>query len=141
MPASRSLTIRADTFEELRVHLLAAYPAEAAGFLGGPESGLIATAIFPLQSVSMVPQRRVVVARRQVSDALDAIRASGLHYVGQYHSHPDGRAEMSRTDVVAADRPGIEVIATVTRYGVGAVRAWLVGPGAGPRPLDVKVAP
>jgi hypothetical protein len=123
IPALYSLTIGSRTFDDLRSHVSAGYPAEAAGLLVGPGSGLIATATFPLQSESMVPRRRVVVSRRQLSDALDVIRAGGLYYV----------------DIVAASRPGVEVIATVTPYGVGVVRAWLVGPGVDPRPLEVRV--
>ena len=90
--------------ENIRAHLLSAYPEEGCGFFAGIDGD-------PRQVQAHLPVRNVQTAareRRFEIAPLDYLKAEqwaddqGLVLLGIYHSHPDHPAFPSETDLVNA---------------------------------------
>jgi [CysO sulfur-carrier protein]-S-L-cysteine hydrolase len=110
-----------------------AVPLEIVGLLAGPRPGRV-SAIYPLENVAANPERAYVAEPAGLARALASIRSERLELVAIYHSHPNGPANPSETDIArsAWDVPNLIVDArTLT------MRAWLMVDGVFEVQLDV----
>lgn len=99
------MRIPENLLREIRDHAEAGYPLEVCGVITGKDVGGVATVEFVL------PQSNVSIADRRHRYAMDsgdlldlhrAMRDIGRCILGYYHSHPDGGAVPSSTDVEIA---------------------------------------
>jgi [CysO sulfur-carrier protein]-S-L-cysteine hydrolase len=113
-----------------------AAPLEVVGLLAGPRLGRV-SAIYPLENVAANPERAYVAEPAGLVRAIASIRSERLELVAIYHSHPNGPASPSETDIArsAWDVPHLIVDArTLT------MRAWLLTDGVQEVQLNVEEA-
>jgi proteasome lid subunit RPN8/RPN11 len=70
---------------------------ECCGFLAGSDG--VITHIFTAKNVADNPATAYEIEPKEIVGVLREIRASGLQFLGIYHSHPDGRNEPSKADI------------------------------------------
>lgn len=77
----------------------AALPGECCGLIEGAREGdaARATALHPLRNLAAEPDRFEIDPARHIA-LLRALRGTGREIVGCYHSHPNGRPELSPRD-------------------------------------------
>lgn len=85
------------------------YPRETCGLVVGRRAGdtLRVTRIEPSRNLAPAPEHRF-----QIDPALRLrlqreLRGGGGEVIGFYHSHPDGAARPSETDLAQAEEPGL----------------------------------
>ncbi|MGD8328340.1 MAG: M67 family metallopeptidase [Acidobacteriota bacterium] len=129
--------------DNLRREAARCYPAEACGFLIGACSDVSAVEKPPARVVSPAPsQRRAVVEELRVErnragredryliDAADvfaamrAARRAGNEILAVYHSHPDGHARPSHTDLRDAWGEWLYVIVACSADGAEEITCW-----------------
>jgi proteasome lid subunit RPN8/RPN11 len=125
--------------DQIRAHAASAYPSEAVGVLGGCGTRIVAAAAVANQSRR--PAGRAIVSAADLESALDRLTQAGWEHVGVYHSHPDGIALLSLSDLRAVRTDSIELVASVTSSGVRRVTAWHVQPGEPARALEIEAEP
>lgn len=126
------IEFRRKAFEAMKRHAAAAYPLEGCGLLVG-----VGAAGGRVVVIRAEPARNVERERphdRYELDPRDYMRVdreaaqAGLEVVGFYHSHPDGPAIPSQTDVERS-WPGFRyVIVAVQRGTPVEVRGWVFSP-------------
>jgi proteasome lid subunit RPN8/RPN11 len=81
----------------------AAFPLECCGLIEGTRSGVRAEALTLHPSTNQVtaPDRFAIDPQLQFA-LLRCLRGSGRSVIGCYHSHPNGRPEPSKRDLVSA---------------------------------------
>lgn len=80
----------------------AAMPArEVCGLLLGTSDAILD--VRPAHNVAAYAEDRFEIDPQLLFDQARAERAGGMMRIGHYHSHPNGRAEPSRTDATAAE--------------------------------------
>lgn len=99
---SDTVTIPQAIYEQMVQHVQAAYPLEACGLLGGRKGCVkrhfvVDNVLGSATAYEMEPQQQV--------QALLAMEKEGCELVAIYHSHPDGPAAPSATDVEQAYYP------------------------------------
>ncbi|MEJ2551224.1 MAG: M67 family metallopeptidase [Anaerolineales bacterium] len=94
-----TIFLRQNQWERMEAHVRAMFPKEACGVLAGKESG-----VHWVQPITNVEEdrRRFRMDPQEQLDALLRIEEEGLHLIGIYHSHPDGPAELSMSDISEA---------------------------------------
>ena len=127
------------TADTMRRQVEDAYPAEGIGLLAGSWAHLTISRVAPLTNTATPGSRRSVVTAADAASVLADLTAAGLDFVGCFHSHPDGVAELSRLDLRAVRYAGVEVVAVVHRPGLAEIAAWLVAPGKRPRAVGVAL--
>jgi len=118
--------------EAIRAHAEAAYPEECCGALvgwsggvGGRGRGRVVVRAIPTGNGAVRGRGRRYLIPGEVVRAVEAeARAGGLAVVGFYHSHPDGGAEPSRSDLELAWPWYSYLIAGVSGGRAGAIRGW-----------------
>lgn len=132
-PPPRVVRIPADVLAEIEAAPRAAWPEECCGLLvgrSGPDTWTITRAI-PSPNVAPAPRRD----RFEIDPALllrtqRELRGGDDIIAGHYHSHPDGMARPSRTDLSRAWQPNqIWLILAVSQAGAVDSRAWFRGGG------------
>jgi proteasome lid subunit RPN8/RPN11 len=73
---------------------------ECCGLLAGRES--VITHAFPAENVAADPAKSYEIAPREIVRFMREIRASGLEFLGIYHSHPNGENVPSPRDIEMA---------------------------------------
>ena len=115
-------------------HVLRELPREGVGVLGAePEGGdtVVLRAVYPLRNIATSPEHRYLADPLQLLRAFRAMREGG-HVLGAiYHSHPQGPALPSQTDLKLAEYRVPYLIADVTRREF---RAYLL-----PENIEVEV--
>jgi proteasome lid subunit RPN8/RPN11 len=86
----------------------AAYPAEACGLLVG--SGDDVKHAVPLENVASDPRRAYLIAPADLARVHGAAVQEGLEIVGVFHSHPDGQARLSASDLAQGQRGWLYVV-------------------------------
>ena len=111
-----------------------AHPHECCGLLLGQGARVLETR--PAANVHADPATYFEIDPAVLLAAHRAARTGGLHVLGYYHSHPNGRARPSPNDQASAagDGRAWAVIAS------GAVSWWRDLPG-GFEPLPMRIAP
>jgi desampylase len=106
----------------VRRHAAAALPAECCGALIGVIAGdrLDVRTLIPLANAAAGPDRYRIDAET-VLRLERQVACTGLHVIGFYHSHPEGQATPSRTDLELAC-PGYLYLIVSGRCGE--LRGW-----------------
>ncbi|MBM3122077.1 MAG: M67 family metallopeptidase [Chloroflexi bacterium] len=137
MPPLELLRIPANLWQTMHDHVVACLPEEACGLLAGRD-GLVTLAI-PVENAAHSPVRYRMEPRAQVGELL-SIEARGLDLIGIYHSHPNGPAVPSATDLAEAyDPETLSLIWCSGRRG-WSVRAFALR-GGQPTEVTVEVLP
>ncbi|MFC4453364.1 M67 family metallopeptidase [Deinococcus sonorensis] len=105
-------------------HVNQALPQEAVGVLGG-RAGVI-QAVYPLPNRAQDPLRTYLADPGALVRVLKAMQADGQDWLAIYHSHPQGPAWPSRTDLERATYRLPYLIADARR---GELRAFLLPGG------------
>jgi proteasome lid subunit RPN8/RPN11 len=99
------------------------YPEECCGVLLGRAGSV--TSIWPTPNVHPGPRsRRFAIDPRELLRVHKSARDAGIEVIGYYHSHPDGTARPSKTDLAAAVPAVSYLILAVTSDGVTERRCW-----------------
>ena len=106
-----------------------AYPEEACGLLVGrcePGVGVRVSAVEASANVAEPPRARRFEVDPKLRLRLErALRDGPEAIVGVYHSHPDGSAEPSETDIAMIFEPAMVWLITAVDAGrAGATTAW-----------------
>jgi proteasome lid subunit RPN8/RPN11 len=112
--------------EQLRVLAREARPLEVVGLLAGERLERVNTLI-PLENVALDPTRRFSAEPASLVRGLKLIRESRLELCALFHSHPDGPAAPSLTDLENANW---DVPMLIVDAWSGEVRAWNLETGA-----------
>lgn len=95
-------TIKRVIYEIIIAHLEDAFPLEACGILAGQAGG--ATALYVVENRLQSPTRYEMDAGQQLQAMLH-IEDAELTWLAVYHSHPNGPAYPSATDIAEAYYP------------------------------------
>ena len=109
----------------MRRHVAATAPEEACGLLAGASDE--ARVVYPIANALRSPVRFRMDPREQLA-AFKQIEAAGLDLVAIFHSHPNGPAVPSPTDIDESAYPVANLIWT-TRDGVWNARGYLIHDG------------
>ncbi len=82
---------------QIAEHAARQLPDEACGLLAGARDHI--EAAYPARNAAERPRTRFLVDPHEQLQALKAIDAAGLEWIGVYHSHPCGAPIPSKTDV------------------------------------------
>ena len=116
--------------QNVQTHARAAAPDECVGLLFG--QGTQVTRSVALENRSPTPRTRFFADPQDLFVALSGAEIRGETLLAIYHSHPDGAAFPSKTDVAAAQYSAAQLIVTPTD-----VRAFVL---EGQRVSEVKLA-
>ena len=123
----------------------AAYPEEACGLLVGrsaPGEAYRVNAVETSANVAELPRTRRFEVDPKLRLRLEReLREGPDSVIGVYHSHPNGSAEPSETDIAMIFEPDmIWLITAVADAGAGATTAWQPSEdGAAFRPLGLDL--
>jgi proteasome lid subunit RPN8/RPN11 len=101
----------------------AAYPQECCGLLAGRAEGkgadraITVTAVHPSSNIAREPHHTFEIDPALRLRLQRELRDSGDSVVGLYHSHPDGRAQPSATDLDRAWEPDLAWLITAVQGG------------------------
>ena len=96
------LTIPKSIYEAIIRHVLAEYPLEACGILAGKNGRLHNH--YPIDNTLQSPVAYEMEPHQQIQTMIE-IEAQGWELTAIYHSHPQGAAYPSETDVAQAYYP------------------------------------
>ncbi len=91
-----AFTIQRDHWEQMLAHLRSVLPAEGCGLLAGAAG--CSTAVFPVLNLLQSPVRFRMDPQQQ-AEAFIAMQAQDWDLLAIYHSHPNGPAHPSATDL------------------------------------------
>jgi proteasome lid subunit RPN8/RPN11 len=97
--------IRKQLIDEMLAHAQRELHNECCGLLAG--IGGIISRIFPAVNVAANPAKNYEIAPAEVCALMRTMRAEKIDFLGVYHSHPNGRAEPSPTDIELAYYPDV----------------------------------
>ena len=102
-----------------------AYPNEACALLEGTvaEHGIIVSRIHLAQNVAVAPATHFEVDPRLILRLHRELRDGPTRVVGVWHSHTNGRAQPSATDLAMAFEPSLIWVITPIRNGVAKAAA------------------
>ena len=112
-----TVTIGRDSLQTLLAAAAAAPDREICGLLFGASDRI--ERVDAAENVADCPHDMFEIDPRALFAALRAERAGGMRLVGHYHSHPNGSAEPSLRDLVAAEPGKLWLI-----LGGGVARLW-----------------
>lgn len=127
-----TVELSSDVVNALLAEAARAAPGECCGILLG--EGMRIVAVLPAANVHPEPLTHFEIDPRVLIGCHRSERAGGKRVIGYYHSHPNGRARPSATDLASASRDG-RVWAIVA---AGDVSFWRDGE-AGFTPLSYLV--
>ena len=135
--AATALRLPAAIADELRAHARSELPNEACGLLAGSLATGKARAFHPARNEHASPLR-FSVAGEDLVRITYAIEAAGHDLLAIFHSHPNGEAEPSPTDVREARYPAaLQVLSGRD----GTLRAWRLRDGTATEvPLAIEQA-
>ena len=110
--------------DEMLAHADGLWPEEACGLLAGGDGR--AVRFYPVENSLHSPVAYEMEPVQQVR-AMLAMEADGLEMIAIYHSHPDGPARPSATDVAAAYYPdAVQLILSLADRGRPSLRAFTI---------------
>jgi proteasome lid subunit RPN8/RPN11 len=100
---SARLRLPRDLRDRIAAHARAAFPNECCGLIEGRREGgtAPASAIHPVRNLATEPDRFELDPAEQFQ-LMRELRGTGRELIGCYHSHPNGRAELSARDRAGA---------------------------------------
>ena len=114
--------------DEMLAHVSGLWPEEACGLVGGREGR--AARLYPVENTRHSPVVFEMEPIQQIK-AMLAMEAEGLELIAIYHSHPDGPARPSATDVANAYYPdAVQLIISLADRAQPSVRAFTIVDGA-----------
>lgn len=114
-----------------------AEPREIGGLLVGDED--VIRAALPIANSAPDPLTAYVPAPEQLSSRLRQIEGAGKKVLGSYHTHPGGRAILSRADAVLAGTLGLLLVVAAPDADEPAHWGW--GLYDGDCKIDLVIAP
>ena len=122
------LTLNRTLLNEMLAHVAGLWPEEACGLVGGRDGR--AARVYPVDNVRHSPVVFEMEPVQQIK-AMLAMEAEGLELIAIYHSHPDGPARPSATDVANAYYPdAVQLIISLADRTRPSVRAFTIIDGA-----------
>jgi proteasome lid subunit RPN8/RPN11 len=106
---------------QLRGLAASARPHEIVGFLAADQTGEISSVI-PLENVAVNTHSEYFASFESMALAWKHMRATGLELIAIYHSHPNGPAVPSRTDLERAQWTELPML--IIDAATLEVRAW-----------------
>jgi proteasome lid subunit RPN8/RPN11 len=129
----QTLTLSRTLLDEMLAHVAGLWPEEACGLVGG-RSGRggrdgRAVRLYPVENMRHSPVAFEMDPLQQIR-AMLAMEAEGLELIAIYHSHPDGPARPSATDVANAYYPdAVQLIISLADRARPSVRAFTIVDG------------
>ncbi|MBT5676877.1 MAG: M67 family metallopeptidase [Rhodospirillaceae bacterium] len=123
------LLLKREDLKQIADQAEAAYPLEACGLLAGFHSAdgdIVVTQVAPSKNVAepaqndrfeIDPEMRLSLMRELRAGAPKALKGAGRSIIGHYHSHPDGTARPSATDLSMAWEPDLVWLITAVVDG------------------------
>ncbi len=130
---------------DLRRAALIAFPRECCGLLvGHGEADVTVTRLVPAANLADAPEQRFLIDPQVQFDQLRALRGGPERVVGHYHSHPNGRAQLSPHDLAMADDPDAVWLVMAVEEAQGQrrampPRAFRCPGGTAPIPIEIAV--
>ncbi|ADD05108.1 metalloprotease JAMM1, desampylating [Natrialba magadii ATCC 43099] len=128
-----TLVIPDSICEEICDHARDGAPEEICGILGGSfdANRSRVESSYPTVNVADTPRTRYRIDPEEQLECFERLEAAGEEIVGFYHTHPNGPARPSETDVEAATWPDRSyVIVSLEPFAVGSWR-WRSGDAVG----------
>ena len=123
-----TLTLSRAVLDEMLAHVAGLWPEEACGLVGGRNGR--AVRLYPVENTRHSPVAFEMDPLQQIN-AMLAMEAEGLELIAIYHSHPDGPARPSATDVANAYYPdAVQLIISLADRARPSVRAFTIIEGA-----------
>jgi proteasome lid subunit RPN8/RPN11 len=118
-----NITLAPGILEDVIEHAKKSYPSEGCGLLVGRQT---ADRFIPMTNVASSIEKQYEIDPAELIHTLRQLRDSGEQLIAVYHSHPQGPAEPSQTDIDRAYYPEaahlIVSLADVERPRTGAFR-------------------
>ena len=122
-----SLILPRTLLEEMLTHVISLWPEEACGLVGGLDGR--AARLYPVENTRHSPVAFEMEPLQQIK-AMLAMEAEGLELIAIYHSHPDGPARPSATDVANAYYPNaVQLIISLADRALPSVCAFTIVDG------------
>jgi proteasome lid subunit RPN8/RPN11 len=122
-----ALILSPSLLDEMLAHVNRLFPEEACGLVGGVDGH--AARLYPVENVRHSPVAFEMEPVQQIK-ALLAMEAEGLELIAIYHSHPNGPARPSTTDVANAYYPdAVQLIISLADRQRPSVRAFTIVDG------------
>ncbi len=102
-----SIKLSQSQISEMIAHARAGLPNEVCGLLAGLNGRV--TEVYPVENVDLSPVRYTMNPTKQVHTMV-AIEEAGWDFLSIYHSHPNGPATPSATDIARAYYPEVVYI-------------------------------
>ncbi len=133
-----TLFITTEYLQQIIDHAHEGYPYEICGVVGGRDG--IAQTVISVPNAALMPRSHFEMERQGMVDAIIGLQQAGQEVVAIYHSHPDGGAEPSETDVAQATWPDA-VYLIVGLHGLAHVdvQGWIIRQGRAV-PVELMVA-
>ena len=134
------LVLSATHISALKAAAEAAFPAESCGLLvGRGQEQLTLMDVVSSINVADEPQRHFLVDPQVQFDVLRRLRGSTDRIIGHYHSHPNGKTDLSRHDLAMADDPDMVwgVVALDAGGRAGSLAAYVCRSG---QAVEVEIA-
>ncbi len=122
-----TLIVNGVLLDEMLAHVAGLWPEEACGLVGGRDGR--AVRLYPVENTRHSPVAFEMDPLQQIK-AMLAMEAEGLELIAIYHSHPDGPARPSATDVANAYYPdAVQLIISLADRARPSVRAFTIVDG------------
>ena len=119
-----TLIVNGVLLDEMLAHVAGLWPEEACGLVGGRDGR--AVRLYPVENTRHSPVAFEMDPLQQIKGML-AMEAEGLDLIAIYHSHPDGPARPSATDVANAYYPdAVQLIISLADRARPSVRAFTI---------------
>ena len=119
-----TLIVNGVLLDEMLAHVAGLWPEEACGLVGGRDGR--AVRLYPVENTRHSPVAFEMDPLQQIK-AMLAMEAEGLELITIYHSHPDGPARPSATDVANAYYPdAVQLIISLADRARPSVRAFTI---------------
>jgi proteasome lid subunit RPN8/RPN11 len=130
-----SISIHKEHWQEMLTHVLDSLPEEACGLLGGKSDRVFI--VLPIDNIAQSPVSFRMDPRQQV-EGLIQLEREDLELVGIYHSHPNGPALPSDSDLKEAAYPEAAFLIWSISDGEWQCNAFALFPG-GARDIPIRI--
>jgi proteasome lid subunit RPN8/RPN11 len=131
-----SLLISQNIFQAMLAHLASVYPMEGCGLLAGVDGRI--DHLYPITNWLNSPVAFEMVPEELVG-AIVALETQGLSLLAIYHSHPQGPAAPSPTDIAQANYPeAVQIIVSLSNLEQPEAKGFLIENGR-VSPVSLKI--
>lgn len=123
-----SVSIPAESLEQIAAHAFACFPEECCGLLVGDRASNVTTRFVPTTNVARSAKVYTIDPKEHLRAEL-AAEAEGLEVIGVVHSHTHTEAYPSPTDVAQAVDPGWHYVIVTIMRGEAEPRSYLIADG------------